>query len=202
MKLPKNAKDIAGNKYGMLTAIKPTHSKNGKVVWQFLCDCGNEYSIISTVVKCGSVVSCGCHRRRQQGLGASREYHIWYKMIDRCTNEDAKDYKRYGGRGIKVDSRWMKFENFFSDMGEAPKGRSLDRIDNNGDYSKANCKWSTNAEQHRNKSTNVVITYQGESKILTDWAKSQGLRVDTLWKRLKSQMPLEKALRPRQPKGL
>ena len=202
MKLPKNAKDITGNKYGMLTAINPICSKNGKVVWQFLCDCGNNYFTISTAIKFGSIVSCGCHRKRQQGMGASREYHIWNKMIDRCTNQDAKDYKRYGGRGIKVCSRWMKFENFFFDMGKAPKEKSLDRIDNNGDYSKANCKWSTNAEQHRNKSTNVVITYQGESKILTDWAKSLGLRVDTLWMRLKRNMPLEKALKPRQLKEL
>ena len=73
MKLPKNAKDITGNKYGMLTAINPICSKNGKVVWQFLCDCGNNYFTISTAIKFGSIVSCGCHRKRQQGMGASRE---------------------------------------------------------------------------------------------------------------------------------
>ena len=78
----------------------------------------------------------------------------WYSMIRRCTVESHFKYKRYGGRGIKVCDRWMKFDAFLADMGERPSGMSIDRINNDGDYEPSNCKWSTPKEQANNRSNN------------------------------------------------
>lgn len=84
-------------------------------------------------------------------MSGTHEYNIWAMLKQRCLNKKYTTYKDYGGRGIKVCRRWMKFENFFKDMGFAPKGMSLDRIDNNGNYCKTNCRWATWKQQANNK---------------------------------------------------
>ena len=81
----------------------------------------------------------------------TKEYWIWCRMRDRCRNENSSDYKYYGGRGITVCERWNDFLNFLADMGRAPIGRSLDRIDNDGNYEPSNCRWATGQEQRRNR---------------------------------------------------
>jgi hypothetical protein len=86
----------------------------------------------------------------------SPEYRAWSHMCDRCLNERSERYAAYGGRDIKVCTRWLKFENFLADMGERPTGRSLDRIDNNGNYEASNCRWATVSEQARNKNYNKL----------------------------------------------
>lgn len=91
-------------------------------------------------------------------------------MFDRCFNPNKKAYSDYGGRGIGVCERWRKFENFFADMGPRPPGKTLDRRDVNGDYEPGNCRWATNAEQSRNRRTNVLWEAFGQKKTLADWA--------------------------------
>ena len=78
-------------------------------------------------------------------------YFVWRAMIQRCTNPNTTHYDRYGGRGISVCERWLKFENFLADMGEKPKGLTLDRIDNNGNYENSNCRWVTHKENCNNR---------------------------------------------------
>ncbi len=99
-------------------------------------------------------------------LYQGREYHSWNSMKNRCNNKNLKEYKNYGGRGIKYDSSWELFENFYKDMGERPKGTTLDRIDVDKDYCKENCRWATKEEQQRNQRThkreNVGITYDNK----------------------------------------
>jgi hypothetical protein len=84
-------------------------------------------------------------------LGVSPTYSSWHSMKARCLNKKVHTYKYYGGRGITVCERWLKFENFLEDMGERPNGFSIDRIDNNGNYEHSNCRWTTQKEQQRNK---------------------------------------------------
>ena len=82
----------------------------------------------------------------------SRTKSTWHGMKTRCTNANTLDWPHYGGRGLSFDPRWQDFENFLADMGEAPAGKSLDRIDNNGNYSKSNCRWVSPTENNRNSS--------------------------------------------------
>lgn len=131
-----------------------------------LCDTQFEANVPN--VKKGLIKSCGCYRRTKQGYidgfkittfkgGSShRLYEIWRTMIVRCYNINRKDYKYYGERGIKVDSRWASFENFINDMYPTFKeGLTLDRVDNNKGYSKENCRWATKTMQSRNR-RNIV----------------------------------------------
>jgi hypothetical protein len=106
-------------------------------------------------------------------------------MLSRCTNPNVPQYHRYGGRGIKVCARWLIFENFLADMGEKPDELSLDRKDNDKDYCPENCRWATGKEQGRNKSTNVMWEYRGESKTISEWAESLGMDRHTLGDRVR-----------------
>jgi len=130
------------------------------------------------------------HNRRGK---TTKEYRSWYHMKTRCYNKKRPYWKYYGGRGIKVCDRWKdSFVNFLSDMGNKPTSKhSLDRIDNNGDYSPDNCKWSTSKQQTRNKRSNIMIEYNGKIQCLNDWAKELEIKRTTLWMRIyKYHLPL------------
>lgn len=114
-------------------------------------------------------------------------------MHTRCTDPKIRLWPRYGGRGIKVVYR--SFEEFLADIGQRPgAGYSVDRIDNDGHYAIGNCRWSTKPEQGRNQSSNVELTWDGETKSLTEWAESIGLKVNTLQYRIKRGWTVERAL--------
>lgn len=91
--------------------------------------------------------------KKRHGMSGTKTHEAWRGMTKRCRDKNNLYYHRYGGRGIKVCKSWLKFENFYRDMGVAPKDKSLDRIDNNKGYSKSNCRWATIKEQNRNQST-------------------------------------------------
>ncbi len=133
---------------------------------------------------------------RKDGAWRTPTWHIWQGMIQRCRNPKNPSFKNYGGRGIKVCERWMDFDSFLADMGQRPAGMEIDRFpDNDGDYEPGNCRWATDAEQSRNNSRNVRLEYQGETKVLSDWASERGMAATTLWARLfKLGWTLERAL--------
>ena len=121
------------------------------------------------------------------GLSGTPEYHAWVDMKQRCLNPNAKNYSYYGGRGITVCDRWLNFKNFLADMGSRPTAKhSLDRIDNNADYSPNNCKWSTKAEQQNNQRTNRLITIENNTRTIAQWAKKMGYGETVIYERLKA----------------
>jgi len=150
-----------GDKYGRLTIIKEVKNLNIKNVRFFLCscECGNEKVIILNSLRSGDTKSCGCYRKEivtersiTHGLWKQPLYNTWVNMKQRCYNPNFRDYINWGARGIKVCDRWINsFSNFLEDMGDRPDGKSLDRINNDGDYEPSNCRWATSKEQINNQ---------------------------------------------------
>jgi len=158
--------NLIGHKYGRLTVIEEgdrLRVSRRKVLrrWVCVCDCGNT-SILSTGnIRSGNSKSCGClnleliaergrRLNRTHGYRNTSIYHTWSSMVQRCTNPKAQAWRNYGGRGISVCERWLKFENFLADMGERPAGLDLDRINNDGNYELGNCRWTTRSVNIKN----------------------------------------------------
>lgn len=137
----------------------------------------------------------GDPRRSNHGKTKTREYNSWRAMRNRCLSPRHSHYANYGGRGITICASWQHFDNFLADMGPRPNGASLDRIDNNAEYSKKNCRWATKAEQAANRSCHRMIEYNGESKYLNAWAREYGLSRVLLRDRLKMGWGMDKALK-------
>jgi hypothetical protein len=117
-------------------------------------------------------------------IGNSPTYKSWSHMLSRCQNPKTRSYPDYGGRGIAVCDRWQSFEAFLEDMGEAPPGMTIERIENHKGYEPGNCRWATRAEQNRNTRQNRMLTYKGETKCLMEWSRITGIHFQTLIRRL------------------
>lgn len=158
--------DITGLRSGRLTVVERAgRNKHGASMWLCKCDCGNERVIAQSNIRKGQQ-SCGCLLtevlRARTGStnpnyqGGDRNwknptYASWRSMRTRCENPRASDYPRYGGRGILICERWIDFGAFVEDMGERPEGKTLDRLDVNGNYEPGNCRWASAIEQRRNQ---------------------------------------------------
>lgn len=136
----------------------------------------------------------GARVRDAQGKNTTPEYNSWYGMVQRCTNPKRRYYHRYGGRGIKVHASWREFSVFLRDMGPRPAGTSLDRVDNNGDYTPDNCRWATDSEQRRNSTRARNITVYGETKGACDWAAIVQLPPTVICRRLRRGWSAEEAV--------
>lgn len=126
--------------------------------------------------------------------GCSRTYQIWVGMVRRCCAKKDAHYPGYGGRGIRVCPRWKQFADFFTDMGEAPAGLTLERKDNDKGYSKGNCVWATRLEQANNRRGNKNLTFRGETHAVREWSRRIGITHHALYSRLRRDWPLSRAL--------
>lgn len=147
--------DVTGQKFGRLIVLgRSERSSKAGALWVCRCDCGGETVTTSLKLRNGLTKSCGC--RKLDGLSnlqhgysriKSRTYRTWKEMRQRCSNPKRDQWQWYGGRGISVCPEWNSFETFLGDMGERPERMTLDRIDSDGNYCKANCRWATSKQQ-------------------------------------------------------
>lgn len=160
-------RDLAGQRFGRLLVLQRAgSSRDGKACWECECSCGTTAVVTGRNLTGGTTQSCGClHREemsalfRKHGMTGSKVHQAWKGMHQRCRNQNGKNHKHYGGRGINVCERWGVFDNFYADMGDPPSdSHSIDRIDVNGNYEPNNCRWATPSEQVRNRRKSNPIT--------------------------------------------
>lgn len=188
------------------------NSADGRVQWWCVCTCGNRCLVTGKSLTSRHTKSCGClHQELLQILGYTHhlsthpEYMIWLTMKQRCLNPRRRDFGYYGGRGITICNRWLDdFPTFLADMGPRPSPKhSLDRFpDQDGPYNPENCRWATAREQGRNMRSNRLMTLDGSTACVTEWAHRKGLLPSTVLGRLRRGWSDEKALNtPRQTQG-
>lgn len=194
----KNTKSIVGEKYSNLTVLEFSCVKNKNSYWICRCEiCGNNTEVSRPNLKSGNTKDCGCKRsekisnaNKKHGYSKSPTWSSWQKLRQRIITKKNKTYSK-----INYDKRWDVFELFLEDMGERPVGHTIDRIDNNKGYYKENCRWATHKEQCRNKSSNVILTFNGKSMCATDWANEIGINRNTITRRIKRGLLIEDVLK-------
>ena len=157
------ANDLSGQKFGRLTVTSRAENANdGHAQWNCICDCGNKTIVIGSMLKSGATKSCGCLVKEtvtKHGLHGDRLYEVWSGMKSRCNNPKYRDYKWYGGKGIKLCREWNDSFKAFHDWAyangyypTAPRGKcTIDRIDPDGDYEPSNCRFADMHTQRVNQ---------------------------------------------------
>jgi len=183
--------DRAGQRFGRLLVIErgpnPPSKKDTNARWLCQCDCGKTSIVYGQDLKRGKVISCGCwndEKRVKHGMSRTHVNGVWRQMLDRCRNPRNLSYADYGGRGISVCDRWLEFSNFIADMGDRPKGYTLERINNELGYSPDNCRWATYTDQLNNRRNSRLIEYMGKTQTLAEWAIETGIGWHTLRSRI------------------
>lgn len=180
--------DLTNKRFGDLVAISyyKDFSKPG-YVWICKCDCGKECKVRSSNLIQGHTKSCGCKKSNYiHGKTYSTEWYSYIGMIRRCYDKKCNRYNIYGNRGIVVCERWLdSFENFYADMGKKPSAKhSLDRIDVNGNYEQKNCRWADDITQSRNRRNVKIITINGLSMTIPEWAERQKISAKRIRSRI------------------
>lgn len=202
-------RELAGQEFGRLLVLYDTSErKDRKIVWHCRCDCGNEVDVIGRSLTAGHTKSCGCLQRQRaaeanttHGMNRQGERHsiygVWATMLQRCENPNVSAYRNYGGRGITVCNEWHDPQVFieWALSNGWQKGLSIDRIDNDAGYSPDNCRWVTRKVQARNMRSNHLITFNGKTQTMVEWADELDISYGALESRInKLHWPIEHAL--------
>ena len=191
-----------GTKRGMLTVISEAEKKYEQRQLLCKCDCGNEATVSLYRFIKNKTHSCGCYKKiaskksnTRHGCRNTRIYRVWKGMKYRCLNPHSKDYKNYGGRGIKIHAAWKEFQPFYNWAIESGyrDDLSIDRKDNDGNYEPGNCRWISNSEQQNNTRANVIISHNGRSLTLSQWSRELKIARNVLLWRLSSGWSTEEA---------
>jgi len=192
--------DLIGKRFGMLKVVG--ESDNTMKV-RCVCDCGKEREVLSYNLIRGNSKGCGCKGNRNaskrmttHGMTNTKVYRSWRHAKERCRNTNDRAYPNYGCRGITFCKEWDEFENFYKDMGNPPKGMSIERIDNDKGYCKDNCKWADYTEQGANKRNNVLIELDGKTMTASQWSRETGILLWTILARVKSGFTPQETLNP------
>lgn len=187
---------LPGDRFGRWVVLRegPPSPTQRRLVCE--CDCGTRRLVHVSSLTNGRSRSCGClHRevsaalvkrlRTSHGGSSTNEYRIWLGIMSRCLSPGNSAWRRYGGRGIRVCTRWLRFENFIADMGPRPsRAHSIDRKDRDGHYEPENCRWATTKEQGNNTARNRFLVARGERRTVAQWADLVGLDPGLIWARV------------------
>lgn len=201
--------DLTGRVFGRLTCIEyagPYVHKGS--LWKCRCVCGEEVIVQQRHLSSGHTQSCGCLQKERirnasitHGLSrndgkVSRLYSVWVGIKNRCFRVKSSDYKHYGGRGITICSEWLEYKPFhdWAIAAGYKEGLSIDRINNDGNYDPANCRWVPMEKQFDNRRSSHFITFNGETKTVTGWAKSTGISRSAINSRLRRGWAAEEVL--------
>jgi len=197
--------DLDDMSFGKLSVLGfAGHSSDA--YWYCKCSCLNIVKVRSSSIRAGLITSCGCYSKLCTTQRNSKHdcavrgsvtttYRVWLGMKSRCNNPNNMNYYRYGAVGIKVCDSWNhSFENFLKDMGERPDGLTLERKENSKGYFKDNCRWATPKEQANNRKSNRLVTFDGKTKSIAQWAEEYSLRYTVLRGRIKSGWDMGDAL--------
>lgn len=200
--------DLKGQVFVRLKVLRFSHrNRHGQAYWACRCECGTELSVSGQDLKSGHTKSCGCLKREAAAENGRRHstthgacghplFVIWAGMMARCGNPKHEAYRNYGGRGIRVCKRWHDPWKFFADMGDRPsRYHWVERVNNNKGYSPTNCRWASRRDQMRNRRANRLITFQGQTKPLCQWAEETGINEGAIRDRIDNlKWSVEKAL--------
>ena len=192
-----------GDKYGRLTVKEPSEKDKHGQKWTCRCECGATRDVYESNLTNGNSKSCGCinserlrEMKLRHGGTGTRLYNIWLDMRKRCTNQNSKNYKRYGARGITVCEEWAEYEAFESWAIENGynDSKSIDRIDNNEGYEPTNCRWTDEITQANNRRSNRIHEIDGIKKTSAEWCREYGVKPNTFLNRINRGMTAKEAL--------
>lgn len=190
--------DMTGKRFGRLTVVCEAGLKRKEIAWKCICDCGKTVIVPGYPLRSGKTKSCGCYMRdqtknanRKHGMFGTPIYRTYFNMKNRCYNPHYYLYKDYGGRGISVCNEWLGddgFSNFYKWAKENGyhQGLSLDRIDCDGNYSPQNCRWVNMIVQQNNRRNNHMITANGQTHTMAEWARISKIPYSTIQRRIHS----------------
>lgn len=186
-----NKYNMIGKKFNKLTILEECKErKDRKKVYKCLCDCGNITNVVGTRLRSGTIKSCGClisetskKIHTKHGKRNTKLYNIWVELKRKCYKSNRKDYKYYGARGIKVCDEWLNNFQAFYDWAvnnDYQDGLTIDRINNDGNYTPDNCHWVDMKTQSNNRRSNVLLTYNGKTQTMMQWSEELHLPYNTI----------------------